>query len=54
MISCQTDVGDMIGKGKITYQGDTFSGSFTMDIDGCQGRIQMENHMEGRRVGDCD
>lgn len=42
--------GDMTGRGAITYSGDTFAGTFTMQM---QGGMKMTQKMKGRRLGAC-
>ncbi len=54
-IVCQTDGGQMNGKGHMTYDGDRMSGvtTFNMNMPG-QGKIQMTNTIKGHRIGPCD
>ncbi|MBU1138640.1 MAG: DUF3617 domain-containing protein [Proteobacteria bacterium] len=51
-VHCSTPGGMMTGKGAITYEGTTFLGDIQMIISGQHG-MQMNTHMEGRRIGDC-
>ncbi len=52
-VQCHTKDGSTEGKGKITYKGNSFDGIFTMT--GKQGgeKINMKNHMSGKRIGEC-
>lgn len=38
------------GSGKITYNGNTFTGGMTIETDG----MRMTQHMSGRRIGECE
>ncbi len=51
-IQCNASGGMMKGTSTITYKGTTFSGDMQMTISGQQG-MQINTHMEGRRIGDC-
>lgn len=53
-IDCKSDQMQGSGTGKITYQGDTFKGriDMTMQQQG-SGTMHMSQHMQGKRVGDC-
>ncbi len=53
-VKCTTDGNDMTGNGKITYKGDTFEGTFVinMKVPG-QGSMKMTQNMKGRRLGPC-
>lgn len=42
--------GAMQGSGRITYEGDSFNGSFRAVTGG----MEMTQHMSGRRIGDCE
>lgn len=48
---CDTGQGGMDGKGSINYRGDTFEGTINTVM---QGGMKMIQHLQGRRVGDCD
>jgi hypothetical protein len=40
--------------GKTTYHGDTFEGNITMiSNDPEEGKMEMINHISGRRIGEC-
>ena len=53
-MSCDTPQGPMTGKGEMTYSGDTYSGTFVMNMPGGDGRPgTMKQTLKGRRVGDC-
>lgn len=47
---CNTGQGEMKGKGSITYNGDTFEGTMNSVMPG----MEMIQHLQGRRIGDCD
>lgn len=47
---CNSAQGQMDGEGEITYHGDTFEGTIKMMTQGGE----MIQHMNGRRIGDCD
>ena len=48
------EAGDAEGTGKITYSGDKFEGSFSMEMQSPeQGKIKMISKMSGKRVGPC-
>ncbi|MBN2107543.1 MAG: DUF3617 family protein [Deltaproteobacteria bacterium] len=49
-MKCKTGGSDMTGKGSITYSGDTFDGTFNMNM---QGGMKMTQKMKGRRLGAC-
>lgn len=49
-MQCNTGQGVMKGKGSITYNGDTFEGAMKSVMSG----MEMIQHMQGRRIGDCD
>ncbi len=54
-MKCSGEEGAMEGTGKITYSGDTFQGTMTMNIQnpGQGGKMQMIQRMTGRRIGNC-
>lgn len=47
---CKGEDGDVIGKGTMTYKGDTFSG--TMKVN--QGGMEITTKMNGKYIGKCD
>ncbi len=49
-MQCNTGQGVMNGEGSITYNGDTFEGTIKSVMSG----MEMTNHLQGRRIGDCD
>ncbi len=51
-IRCNSSGGMMEGRSTIMYKGATFSGDMQMTVSGQQG-MQINTHMEGRRIGDC-
>ena len=51
-ISCKDSGGMMEGTSTIIYKGATFSGDMQMTVSGQQ-EMQINTHMEGRRIGDC-
>lgn len=48
-MTCKTPGGDMVGKGKVTYAGDTMDGNMEMETQG----MKMKSHFSGKRVGEC-
>ena len=48
-VVCKTQGGEMKGKGKITYQGDRFTGDSIVEMMG----MEMVTEMSGRRTGAC-
>lgn len=46
---CQTDQGEVVSTGKITYDGDSFKGEVLTTMPG----MKMTSKMSGRRVGPC-
>ncbi|MFO7861380.1 MAG: DUF3617 family protein [Desulfosalsimonas sp.] len=48
---CNTGQGNMDGEGTITYRGDTFEGTINTVM---QGGMKMTQHLQGRRIGDCN
>lgn len=51
---CQQHEMTTVGKGKITYVGDTYSGVIEIEMQGGPGgTMKMMQRMEGRRIGDC-
>ncbi len=51
---CRTKDGTMDSDGKITYSGNSFNGTVkTIMNDKKSGRMEVTNHMTGKRVGDC-
>lgn len=54
-MKCSGEGGEVEGTGKITYSGDTFQGTMTMNIQnpGQGGKMQMTQHMTGHRIGNC-
>lgn len=51
-IICSGQGGQMVGTGKINYQGDSLYGTMDMNITGAG--IQVKNFITGHRIGDCD
>jgi len=47
---CNTGQGEMNGKGSITYNGDSFEGTIESVMSG----MQMTQHLNGQRIGDCE
>ncbi len=53
-VQCSTKDGTVDGTGKITYRGDSFDGVMkTVSNNGKSGKMEMTQHMSGRRIGDC-
>jgi hypothetical protein len=52
-MKCQTKAGEVTGKGKVTYQKTSFTGSFQMEMPGPQGKMVMTNDLKGRYIGRC-
>ena len=50
-VKCHGHGGDATGKGRITYSGSSFEGTFEMTTS--QSNMKMISHMSGRRLGDC-
>ena len=51
---CQHEGMTTVGTGRITYAGDSYSGTMDMEMrGGPMGSIKMTQSMEGHRVGDC-
>jgi hypothetical protein len=48
-VVCKTEGGEMKGKGKITYQGDSFKGESTSEMMG----MVIVTEMSGKRTGPC-
>jgi hypothetical protein len=48
-VVCKTEGGEMKGKGKITYQGDSFMGESTSEMMG----MVIVTEMSGKRTGPC-
>lgn len=48
-MECQAPEGNVRSTGKITYQGDTFTGIITMTTQ----EMEMTQHLSGRRIGNC-
>lgn len=54
VIQCSTQKSVMKGTGKITYKGGSLDGIINMTLnDPNQGKMNMINHISGRRIGDC-
>jgi len=49
---CKGQGGEVRGTGKITYNGDGFTG--IMKITMPQANMDMTSHIHGRRIGDCN
>lgn len=53
-MQCKSKEGTMDSNGKITYKNDTFDGIVNMNMDGPKtGKMQMIQHMSGKRIGNC-
>jgi len=52
-VQCRTKEGSTEGKGKITYKGNSFDGIFTMTGKEGGEKINIKNHMSGKRIGEC-
>lgn len=53
-IKCESPQGFTEGNGKVTYEGDSFSGNVEIDMPGGNGgKMKMIQNMEGRRMGKC-
>ncbi len=53
-VQCRTKSGTVDGIGKITYRGDSFEGVMkTVSNSGKAGKMEITQHMSGRRIGDC-
>jgi hypothetical protein len=53
-MQCKSKEGTMDSNGKITYKNDTFDGIVNMNMDGPKtGKMQMTQHMSGKRIGNC-
>ena len=50
---CQTQAGDVAGKGRVTYQKTSFSGSFQMEMPGPEGKMNMTSQLKGHYIGPC-
>ncbi|HWR58707.1 MAG TPA: DUF3617 family protein, partial [Thermodesulfovibrionales bacterium] len=51
---CRTKEGTFDSEGKITYAGSSFNGVMKMIMnDASSGKMEVTNHMSGRRTGDC-
>lgn len=51
---CQHEGMTTVGAGRITYAGDTYTGTMDMEMrGGPMGTMKMTQTMKGRRVGDC-
>lgn len=51
---CRTQDGTVDSDGKITYNGGSFSGVVkTIMDDKKSGKMEVTNHMNGKRIGDC-
>jgi len=48
-VACTTDGGEIKGEGKITYQGDSFTGESTTEMRG----MVIVTEMSGKRTGPC-
>ena len=51
VVKCESAGGTMTSKGKVVYQGDSFSGSIM--TTGSQMPSAMNHKMTGKRIGDC-
>lgn len=53
-MQCKTKEGVIDSSGKITYKNDAFDGTVNMTMDNTgSGKMQMTQHMTGKRIGDC-
>lgn len=48
-MTCKNPGGDMIGKGKVSYEGDKMNGGMDMETQG----MKMTTKFDGHRVGPC-
>ena len=53
-VQCRTKDGTADSEGKVTYTGNSFSGDMkTVMNDKKSGKMEVNNHMTGKRIGDC-
>ncbi len=53
-ITCHKNGGTQTGTGEMTYAGDSYSGTMTVEMDSPRlGHVKMVNHLSGARTGDC-
>ena len=50
---CDTPLGMMDSKGKITYRGDTAKGLIEMSVKSPSGTVNMQQSLNAKRIGDC-
>lgn len=54
VVQCRMKDGTMDGTGKVTYKGNGFDGVMKMVMNTKDtGKMEMTQHMSGRRTGDC-
>jgi len=54
VVQCRTKEGIVDSTGKITYAGNSFSGVMKMVMNTKDtGKMEITQHMSGRRIGDC-
>jgi hypothetical protein len=54
-IVCHKRGGTQTGTGEMTYAGDSYSGTMTLEMNNPRGggMVKMVEHMSGQRTGDC-
>ena len=53
-MQCKSKEGTMDSNGEITYENDTFDGVVNMNMNGPKtGKMEMTQHMSGKRIGNC-
>lgn len=54
VVQCHTKDGTIDSNGRITYSGNSFDGVIKAIVNnGKSGKMEMTQHMSGRRIGDC-
>ena len=54
LCECNQQGQEMTGSGTMTFSGDKFTGTSTMNMGPQAGNAQVISRMEGRRIGDCE
>jgi len=52
-MQCKTKEVTIDSSGQITYKKDKFDGIVNMNMNSKSGKMQMIQHMSGKRIGDC-
>lgn len=53
-VTCHKNGGTQTGTGEMTYAGDSYTGTMTVEMDNPRfGKMKMINHVNGTRTGDC-